>query len=111
VDVTESKYIEKKAYLSRYTHERVVALRERQGPEWLGDFRNDKQWLRSLQEELPRFIPFLGQKCGLEFRGRILEIGAGGAWLSAELSSSQVVEVIARFSPKVLRKKPPCVKL
>jgi ubiquinone/menaquinone biosynthesis C-methylase UbiE len=111
VDAVESKYIEKKTYLSRYTHERTVALRERQGPAWPGDFRNDKEWLRSLQEELPRFIPFLQQKCGLEFRGRILEIGAGGAWLSAELSKlPRVVEVIATdFSPKVLQEEAPRV--
>ena len=111
VDTAESKYIEKKAYLSRYTHERAVALRERQGPEWLGDFRNDKEWQRSLQEELPRFIPFLQEKCGLEFRGRILEIGAGGAWLSAELSKlPRVVEVIATdFSTQVLKEEAPRV--
>ena len=95
MDAAESRYIERKAYLSRYTHERTVALREHKGPEWPGDFRNDKQWLRSLREELPRFIPFLQEKCGLEFRGRILEIGAGGAWLSAELSKlPRVVEVV-----------------
>ena len=107
----ESKYIEKKAYLSRYTHERTVALRERQGAEWPGDFRNEKEWLRSLQKELPRFIPFLKEKCGLEFRGRILEIGAGGAWLSAELSKlPRVVEVITTdFSPKLLKEEAPRV--
>jgi ubiquinone/menaquinone biosynthesis C-methylase UbiE len=111
VNSAESKYIEKKAYLSRYTHERTVALRERQGAEWPGDFRNEKEWLRSLQEELPRFIPFLKEKCGLEFKGRILEIGAGGAWLSAELSKlPRVVEVITTdFSPKLLKEEAPRV--
>jgi len=111
MDAAESRYIERKAYLSRYTHERTVALREHKGPEWPGDFRNDKQWLRSLREELPRFIPFLQEKCGLEFRGRILEIGAGGAWLSAELSKlPRVVEVFATdFSPKLLKEEAPRV--
>src|SRR5262245_51058889 len=111
MDAAESRYIERKAYLSRYTHERAVALREHKGPEWFGDFRNDKEWLRNLREELPRFIPFLQEKCGLEFRGRILEIGAGGAWLSAELSKlPRVVEVITTdFSPKLLKEEAPRV--
>src|SRR5262249_27480575 len=111
VNASESKYIEKKAYLSRYTHERTVALRERQDAEWPGDFRNEKEWLRTLQEEFPRFIPLLQEKCGLEFRGRILEIGAGGAWLSAELSKlPRVVEVITTdFSPKLLKEEAPRV--
>jgi hypothetical protein len=55
----------------------------------------EAEWLRAVQEDLPKFIPFLTKKCRLEFRGRILEIGAGGAWLSAELSKlPKVVEVI-----------------
>jgi SAM-dependent methyltransferase len=44
----------------------------------------------------PKFIPFLMQKLGVQFRGRILELGAGAAWFSAELSKlPKVVEVIA----------------
>src|SRR5438067_2040903 len=81
-------------YLSRYTHERTLALRE-SAARLAAQSADQKAWLRSLQEELPKFIPFLIRKCGLEFRGRILEIGAGGAWLSAELSKlPKVVEVI-----------------
>jgi ubiquinone/menaquinone biosynthesis C-methylase UbiE len=47
----------------------------------------------------------------LEFRGRILEIGAGGAWLSAELSKlPNVVEIIATdFSPHLLQDQAPRV--
>src|SRR2546430_6115195 len=83
--MTESRYIEKKAYLSRYTHERMLAFREA-AARHASDSGNEEEWLRSLQQDLPKFVPFLTKKCGLEFRGRILEIGAGGAWLSAEIS-------------------------
>jgi ubiquinone/menaquinone biosynthesis C-methylase UbiE len=108
--MTESKYIEKKTYLSRYTHERVLALREA-AAKHASDSGNEEEWLRSLQHDLPKFVPFLTRKCGLEFRGRILEIGAGGAWLSAEISKlPRVVEVIATdFSPKLLRDQAPKV--
>jgi ubiquinone/menaquinone biosynthesis C-methylase UbiE len=105
---TESKYIEKKDYLSRYAHERTVAVRE-SAAESAADSGAEAEWLRSVQEDLPKFIPFLTQKCKLEFRGRILEIGAGGAWLSAELSKlPKVVEVITTdFSPKLLKEQAP----
>ncbi|HTL54655.1 MAG TPA: class I SAM-dependent methyltransferase [Candidatus Limnocylindrales bacterium] len=101
--LNESKYIQKKGYLSRYSHERTVALRE-------GAVRcGEEEWLRSVREDLPKFVPFLTRKCDLEFRGRILEIGAGAAWLSAELSKlPKVVEVVATdFSPKLLQEQAP----
>jgi ubiquinone/menaquinone biosynthesis C-methylase UbiE len=109
VSTVESKYIEKKSYLSRYTHESTWALRERERPQWPSGFGNEEEWLRSVKQELPRFIPFLTDKCGLEFYGRILEIGAGGAWLSAELSKlPKVVEVITTdFSTKQLKEQAP----
>lgn len=60
------------------------------------EFKNEAEWLRCVKEDFPKFIPFLTKRCGLEFRGRILEIGAGAAWFSAELSKlPQVVEIIA----------------
>ena len=48
-----------------------------------------------------KFVPFLRQKAGVEFSGRILELGAGPAWFSAELSKlPKVVEIIvADFEP------------
>jgi ubiquinone/menaquinone biosynthesis C-methylase UbiE len=106
--MVESKYIEKKSYLSRYTNERRVAMREseeRLAREFTGD------WLRSVKEELPHFIPFLTKACGLEFRGRVLEIGAGAAWFGAELSKlPNVVEmVVTDFSPKLLKEQAPKV--
>ena len=105
----ESKYVEKKAYLSRYTNERMLALREAEGVASVCG--NEKEWARFLKKELTRFIPFLKKKCGIEFRGRILEIGAGGAWLSAELSKlPTVVEVITTdISPKSLKEQAPKV--
>ena len=84
MSTNESKYIPKHGYLSRYSHERTVALRE------TTQLDAEAEWFPSVQKDLPKFIPFLTRKCGLEFRGRILEIGAGGAWLSAELSKLPV---------------------
>ena len=60
------------------------------------EFASDAEWLRCVKEDFPKFVPFLTKQCGLEFRGRILEIGAGAAWLSAELSKlPQAVEITA----------------
>jgi 2-polyprenyl-3-methyl-5-hydroxy-6-metoxy-1,4-benzoquinol methylase len=96
VNKGSSKFVDRKNYLSRYTHERVLeAQREHLRAAALGN-TTEAEWLRALKEDLPRFIPFLRSKAGLEFRGRILEIGAGGAWLSAELSKLPgVVEITA----------------
>lgn len=109
MNAVESKYVEKKGYLSRYTHERAVTIREAEGLQWRRIYESEDDWLRSVQKEFPRFIPFLEKKRGVVFRGRILEIGAGGAWLSAELSKlPRVVEVIATdFSPKMLKEEAP----
>ena len=104
----ESKYIEKREYLSRYAHPGSVARMDAEARAATLAAGED-EWLRCLREDLPRFIPFLRRKCGLEFRGRILEIGAGGAWLSAELSKlPKVVEVIATdVSPLLLKEQAP----
>jgi len=108
VSTDESRYVETKSYLSRYSHELKVAARESED-RLTAEFGGD--WLRSVKEELPKFIPFLTEDCGLHFRGRILEIGAGAAWLSAELSKlPNVVEVVATdFSPKLLKEHAPKV--
>ena len=104
----ESRYVEKKAYLSRYAHERLLAQRE-SAARVNAEFSDE--WFRRAKEDLPKFIPFLTKDCGVEFRGRVLEIGAGGAWLSAELSKlPKVVEVITTdFSPKLLQEQAPKV--
>ena len=110
MNITESKYIDKKSYLSRYAHERGVALRESDA-RLAAEFGDEERCRRYIKEELTRFVPFLIRKCGLEFRGRVLEIGAGSAWLSAEISKLPgVVEVVATdFSPKLLKEQAPKV--
>jgi len=110
VNTFTSRYIDKKSYLSRYSHERMVKLREARG-EPVHEFGTEEAWEQSLREVLPKFIPFLRRKCGLDFQGRILEIGAGGGWLSAELSKlAKVVEIITTdFSTKLLQEQAPRV--
>ncbi len=104
-----SQYVEREGYLSSYTHPRTIELREAAHRALTPD--QEFEWLRSLQRDLPRFVPFLLKKCGLNFRGRILEVGAGGAWLSAELSKlPNIVEITATdISPKLLRDRAPQV--
>jgi len=110
MNTAESKYIENKTYLARCAQEQTLALREA-GSRCATEFGSEEEWLRCVRETFPKFIPFLTSKCGLEFRGRILEIGAGGAWFSAELSKlPRVVEVIATdASPKQLKELAPKV--
>src|ERR1039458_6352340 len=111
MNTAESKYIENKAYLSRRAREGSLAWQEsgtRQALEFVG---REDEWLRCVKGDFSRYIPFLAGHCGLEFRGRILEIGSGGAWLSAELSKQpRVVEIIATdSSPKALKEWAPKV--
>lgn len=75
------------------------------------EFSDETEWYRCVREDFPKYLPFLREHCGLEFSGRILEIGAGGAWLSAELSKlPRVVEVVAMDSwPKLLQEAAPKV--
>ncbi len=107
-DMAESRYIENKLNLSRYRHERRAATHPAE-PDRAAEATNGG--LRIQKEELHKFVPFLKKKCGLEFRGRVLEIGAGTAWFSAELSRLPlVVEVVTTdFSPKLLREQAPKV--
>jgi len=108
VNTTESKYVEKKAYLSRYSHEHAIALRESE-ERLAKEFTDD--WYRAAKDEWPKFVHFLTGQCGLKFHGRVLEIGAGGAWFSAELSKlPNVVELITTdYSAKLLKEQAPKV--
>src|ERR1039457_6348591 len=110
MNTAESKYTENKAYLARCERESTLALRET-GTRRALEFGREDEWLRCVKGDFPKYIPFLTENCGLEFRGRILEIGAGGAWLSAELSKQpRVVEVIAMdLSPRLLKEQAPKV--
>jgi len=95
MNTAESKFVENRAYLSRCANGRTPVARGTAG-RIETEFGSEDEWLRHVKESFPKFIPFLTGKCGLEFRGRILEIGAGGAWLSAEISKlPRVVEIIA----------------
>jgi ubiquinone/menaquinone biosynthesis C-methylase UbiE len=108
MNAAESKYIENKAYLSRCAREGTLTLWGA-GTRQALEFGREEEWLRCAKGDFPKYIPFLTEHCGLVFRGRILEIGAGGAWLSAELSKQpRVVEIIATDpSPKLLKEQAP----
>jgi SAM-dependent methyltransferase len=110
LSTTESRYVDQKGYLSPLAHERELAFRDSEG-QLETEFGSEAEWLRCVREEFPKFIPFLTRRCGIEFRGRILEIGAGTAWFSAELSKlPKVVEVLATdFAPKPLKERAPRV--
>jgi SAM-dependent methyltransferase len=110
MNTAESKYIENKAYHSRCAREGIPALRHSSTGLAL-EVGHEDDCLRWVKGDFPKYIPFLAEKCGLVFRGRILEIGAGGAWLSAELSKQpRVVEVITTdASPKLLKEEAPKV--
>jgi len=104
--MAESRYIENRLNLSRYRHEHRAATHNAKPDHADGSAESGP---RVQQEELHKFVPFLKKKCGVEFRGRVLELGAGTAWFSAELSRlPRVVEVVATdFSPKLLREQAP----
>jgi SAM-dependent methyltransferase len=104
VKATESKYIEKKGYLSRLARADELAAREAQG-RLPGESASEAEWLRRMREDYRRFVPFLTRKCDIQFHGRILEIGAGACWFSAALSRlPRVVEIVATdFSPRLLK--------
>lgn len=58
--------------------------------------RREGRILDDLQERAAKVAPYLEKRFGIGFTGRILEIGAGAGWLSAELSKlPRVVEVVA----------------
>ena len=107
---TESRYIEKKAHASRPAHERELALRAAEA-RLVREFANEEEWLRTVKKDFTKFVPFLVRNCGLNFRGRILEIGADGGWLSAELSKlPRVVEVVTTdLSATPLKERTPKV--
>lgn len=81
--MSESRYVERQGYLSQLAHETELAFRETEG-HLATEFGSETEWLRCVREDFPKFLPFLTQKCGLQFHGRLLEIGAGTCWFSAE---------------------------
>jgi len=105
-----SKYIENKADAARYASKQALALREAQERR-ANEFVDEAEWFRCVKDEFPKYLPFLREHCGVELFGRVLEIGAGGAWLTAELSKlPRVMEVIATdVSTKLLKERAPKV--
>ena len=110
VTLNQSKYVENKPGGSRFAGEEALALREARERR-ANEFADEDEWFRCVREVFPKYVPFLREHCGLDFFGRILEIGAGGAWLTAELSKlPRVVEVIATdVSTKLLKDRAPKV--
>lgn len=72
-------------------------------------FKSEAGWLRCVKDDFPKFIPFLTKHCALDIRGRVLEIGAGSGWFSAELSKLPlVVEIVTTdVSAKLLKNEAP----
>jgi ubiquinone/menaquinone biosynthesis C-methylase UbiE len=103
VSATESKYVEKKIELPATLIERA----EKSHPGVT--FKNEADWLRCVKDDFPKFIPFLTRHCALDIRGRVLEIGAGSGWVSAELSKLPlVVEIVTTdVSAKLLKQEAP----
>ena len=101
----ESRFIERKSVTARF------AAGQRQVAEAAAPAPPDAKQLKEIQAHCKRIAQALAGKCGVEFRGRILEIGAGGAWLSAELSKlPRVVEIVATdFKAEALREEAPRV--
>jgi ubiquinone/menaquinone biosynthesis C-methylase UbiE len=89
----ESRYIAKKLNPVPYGGESKAGLPELppgRPPEFAA------RWTARSRAHLSKFVPYLTKRCGLEIRGRVLEIGAGIAWFSAEISKlPAVVEVVA----------------
>jgi len=105
MSVGESRFIERKSTTARF------AVGRRKAVETAATAPPDAKQLKEIQTHCKRIAQALAGKCGVEFRGRILEIGAGGAWLSAELSKlPRVVEIVATdFEAEALREEAPRV--
>jgi len=101
----ESKFIERRSATARF------AASKRKVAADASPAQLDTAQLKQIRQRCKRIAQALASKCGVEFRGRILEIGAGGAWLSAELSKlPRVVEIVATdFEAETLREEAPRV--
>lgn len=74
-------------------------------------FKSEADWLRCVKDDFPKFIPFLTKHCGLDLRGRVLEIGAGCGWFSAELSKLPLVVEIVTTDVSARLLKAECPKI
>lgn len=105
VNPTRSKFIEGKAPGARLGPVQAAARVVRR----IAARERDSRIKDDLQQRAAMVAPYLTRRFGLEFHGRILEIGAGAGWLSAELSKlPKVVEVVATdTSGKRLKEEAP----
>ena len=73
-------------------------------------YDHPQKWIRHMRKEKLK-MPSVLKKKGIEFRGSILEIGAGSCWLSAVLSRfHEVKEIYALdFSRDILKKVAPAM--
>jgi SAM-dependent methyltransferase len=87
-----SRYVEQDATRARGSTTSAAAADARRA----AARRRETRIVDDLQERAAKVAPYLTKRFGIEFSGRILEIGAGAGWLSAELSKlPRVVEVVA----------------
>jgi SAM-dependent methyltransferase len=108
VNPDTSRYVEKKNGAAKAPARGELVFHAAPGHLGTG-FDTGAEWLRHATRDYPKSVAFLTGPCGVEFRGRVLEIGATGGGLSAELSKlPKVVEVTATdFTPKLLREEAP----
>jgi len=73
-------------------------------------FNHPQKWIRNMRKEKLK-IPLILKKKGVEFRGCILEIGAGSCWFSSVLSKfPEVKEIYALdFSEHILKSVAPAM--
>jgi SAM-dependent methyltransferase len=89
----QSRFIEKTASRRRLTEAQAAAAAARRAA---AREREEARVTDDLEEQAAQVVPYLARRFEVRFRGRILEIGAGAAWLSAALSKvPAVVEIIA----------------
>ena len=103
----QSKFVEKPVARSRASDEQAANAAARRAAAREREARTNDD----LQERAAEVAPYLAKRFGVTFRGRVLEIDAGAAWLSAELSKLPgVVEIIATdTSGKRLKEEAPRV--
>jgi len=88
----QSKFVERPATRTRASEEQAAAAAARRAAARERESRTNDD----LQERAAQVAPYLARRFGVSFCGRVLEIDAGAAWLSAELSKLPgVVEIIA----------------
>jgi ubiquinone/menaquinone biosynthesis C-methylase UbiE len=107
VSRAKSEFVEKPPTRTRASSAQTAAAAARR----IAAREREARLTDDLQERAAQVAPYLTKRFDLQFRGRILEISAGAAWLSAELSKLPgVVEIVATdASGKRLKEEAPRV--